>query len=64
MYFKASAAPRGFYTLLMVMFIFGTIQLLALSIIGEYLIRIFQEVKNRPPYIISEILEHKNKKEK
>jgi dolichol-phosphate mannosyltransferase len=58
LYFKTTA-PRGFYTLLMVMFIFGTIQLLALSIIGEYLIRIFQEVKNRPPYIISRILEQK-----
>jgi len=54
-------APRGFSTLLMVMFIFGTIQLLALSIIGEYLIRIFQEVKARPPYVIGEILERRNK---
>lgn len=61
LYFKTDA-PRGFSTLLMVMFIFGTIQLLALSIIAEYLIRIFQEVKNRPPYIISEILEKMDKK--
>ena len=45
----------------MVMFIFGTIQLLALSIIAEYLVRIFQEVKIRPPYVISEILENKGK---
>ncbi len=60
LYFKTDA-PRGFYTLLMVMFVFGTIQLLALSIIAEYLIRIFQEVKNRPPYVISEILESKEK---
>lgn len=59
LYFKTDA-PRGFSTLLMVMFIFGSIQLLALSIIAEYLIRIFQEVKNRPPYVISEILESKN----
>ncbi len=60
LYFKTDA-PRGFSTLLMVMFIFGTIQLLALSIIAEYLVRIFQEVKNRPPYVISEILEKKEK---
>jgi len=53
-------APQGFSTLLMVMFIFGTIQLLALSVIGEYLIRIFQEVKGRPPYIISQIITHQN----
>jgi len=56
-------APQGFSTLLMVMFIFGTIQMLALGIIGEYLIRIFQEVKARPPYLISEVL-HKQKNEK
>lgn len=58
LYFRTDA-PRGFSTLLMVMFIFGSIQLLALSIIAEYLVRIFQEVKNRPPYIISEILKKK-----
>jgi len=58
LYFKTNM-PRGFPTLLMVMFIFGTIQLLSLSIIGEYLIRMFQEIKGRPPYIISEILEQK-----
>lgn len=49
-------APQGFSTLLMMIFIFGTIQLLSLSVIGEYLIRIFQEVKARPPYIVQEIL--------
>ena len=31
--------------------------MLALSIIGEYLIRIFQEVKARPSYIVGRILE-------
>lgn len=60
LHFK-NGAPQGFSTLLMVMFIFGTIQLLALSVIGEYLIRIFQEVKGRPPYLISKIL-HKGTK--
>lgn len=57
--FMQPNTPRGFPTLLMVIFIFGTIQLLALSIISEYLLRIFQEVKARPPYIIQEILEQK-----
>jgi dolichol-phosphate mannosyltransferase len=52
-------APRGFSTLLMTMFIFGTLQLTALAIIGEYLIKIFEEVKGRPPYVIREILEQK-----
>ncbi len=53
-------APRGFSTLLMTMFIFGTIQLIALATIGEYLIKIFEEVKGRPPYIIREILQQES----
>lgn len=52
----SQGAPRGFSTLLMVMFIFGSIQLTALAIIGEYLIKIFHEVKGRPPYVIKEVL--------
>ncbi len=56
-YFKYGA-PQGFSTLLMTILIIGTIQLLALSVISEYLIRMFQEIKGRPPYIISEILTH------
>jgi polyisoprenyl-phosphate glycosyltransferase len=53
-------APKGFSTLLMMMFIFNTIQLLALSVIGEYLIRIFQEVKCRPRYLVSNVLQQQN----
>lgn len=55
-YFKYGA-PQGFLTILMIMFIFGTLQLLALSIIGEYLIKIFEEVKGRPPFVIKEIID-------
>ncbi len=50
--------PKGFSTLLIFMFIFSSIQLLALGIIGEYLIRMFKEIKSRPPYIISHKITH------
>lgn len=47
----------GFPTLICVILFLGGMQLLALGIIGEYIGRIFNETKGRPPYIIENILE-------
>lgn len=53
-------APRGFLSLVVIVLFLGAIQLLSLSIIGEYLGKIFEEIKGRPQYIIREILnDHK-----
>ncbi|OGE78130.1 MAG: hypothetical protein A2751_03130 [Candidatus Doudnabacteria bacterium RIFCSPHIGHO2_01_FULL_46_14] len=49
-------APSGFLTILVSVLFLGAIQLLSLSAIGEYIARIFEEVKNRPKYIRREIL--------
>lgn len=49
-------APRGFFTLILTMLFFGTIQLTALGVLAEYLIRIFREVKHRPSFIIEQVL--------
>jgi len=48
--------PRGINTIIILILFFGSIQLLSLSIIGEYLGRIFEEVKNRPKFIVKEVL--------
>lgn len=49
-------APPGFLTLLVAMLFIASIQFLSLAILGEYIGRIFEEVKGRPKYIIKEIL--------
>lgn len=51
--------PRGFITLILVTLFLGGVQLLCLSIIGQYLANIFEEVKNRPSYIVQSILRKK-----
>lgn len=54
---------RGIQTIITLVLFLGGIQLLALSIIGEYLAKIFEETKRRPKYIVKEILnDHKKDK--
>jgi dolichol-phosphate mannosyltransferase len=44
---------RGVPSLLFVVLLIGGIQLLALGVIGEYLGRIYDEVKQRPLYVVA-----------
>ena len=44
-------APKGITTLLLVNLAFGSLILLAVSLLGEYIARIFEEVKRRPRFI-------------
>ena len=49
-------APQGITTILIVVLFIGAIQLLGISVLGEYIGKIFEEVKQRPKYIIKNIL--------
>jgi len=46
-------AETGFTTLVTLVLFMGGVQLLALGLVGEYIARIYDEVKNRPLYIVS-----------
>ena len=48
--------PIGFSTIVILILFVSSVQLLAMGIIGEYLARIFNEVKGRPRYIIKELI--------
>ena len=46
--------PQGFTALLFIIILFGGIQLMAIGLIGEYVLRIFFQVKQRPLFVIKE----------
>ncbi len=51
---SVSGTIVGWASTVTIMTVFGGVQLLSLGIIGEYLAKVFMEVKRRPLYIVSE----------
>ena len=44
-------APHGISTIIVLILFFGGVNLLAIAILGEYLIKVFEEAKRRPKFI-------------
>ncbi len=51
----ARKTPRGWASVACLILLMSAVQLLSLGVIGEYLSRIFQEVKGRPTFLIARV---------
>ena len=49
-------AVEGYTTIMMVLLLIGSAIMLSLGIIGYYIAKIYEEIKRRPRYIISQII--------
>jgi undecaprenyl-phosphate 4-deoxy-4-formamido-L-arabinose transferase len=57
--YGARWAAEGIFTLFAVLFVFVGLQFLALGVTGEYIGRIYREVRKRPEYVIENIYQAK-----
>ncbi|HTR41648.1 MAG TPA: glycosyltransferase family 2 protein [Pseudomonadales bacterium] len=55
--FRGSVLVPGWTSIMSAITIFGTIQLLLFGVFGEYLGRIYEQSKNRPLFIVQEIVQ-------
>ena len=57
--------PQGFTALILAVILFSGVQLISLGLIGEYVLRIYNQVRNRPLFVIDKIIQDgKNSNEK
>ena len=54
-YLNPNPLAAGYTTIALIVLFLGSIQLMVLGIVGEYMFKMFNEVKGRPLYIVSEI---------
>jgi dolichol-phosphate mannosyltransferase len=50
-------APLGWSSIILSVYFIGSVQLLSIGILGEYVFRIYKETQNRPIFIISSFIE-------
>lgn len=58
-YFLFPDQPKGITTVIVLVLFIGGVQLLSISILAEYISKIFEETKNRPNFIIKKIINYK-----
>jgi dolichol-phosphate mannosyltransferase len=56
--FLMHTAQEGFTTVILLVLLIGGFIMLSLGVIGHYIARIYEEVKGRPKYIISDVTDN------
>jgi glycosyltransferase involved in cell wall biosynthesis len=59
--FLGGDAVSGFTTVILLLLVIGSTLMISLGIIGEYLARIYQEVKGRPRYVVAQSIKAVNR---
>lgn len=49
--------PQGFSATILAIILFSGVQLISLGLIGEYVLRIYNQVRNRPLFIIDQVIQ-------
>ena len=52
-FFTARKPITGFTTIIVCVLFLGGVQMIAIGIVGEYVGRIYEEIKQRPLYVVS-----------
>ncbi len=55
--FLVGHAVSGFATVIVLLLIIGSLLMISLGVIGEYLARIYDEVKRRPRFLVGEVID-------
>jgi glycosyltransferase involved in cell wall biosynthesis len=48
--------PEGFTTLIIAICLFSGVQLISIGVLGEYILRIYRQVRNRPLFVIDKVI--------
>lgn len=49
--------PQGFTSIILSIILFSGVQLISLGLIGEYVLRIYNQVRNRPLFVIDKVIQ-------
>lgn len=55
--------PQGFTAIILAIILFSGVQLISLGLIGEYVLRIYNQVRQRPLFVIDKIMQDGKEKE-